>query len=182
MRAEKRRESALALVYQHWPALRDYPGRIKFVDKPPLMPFMPSLARRIWTSADDVRCFNVKDPWCTLIEDGDKPFELRTRRTHFRGPVVIVCSQTRSRTDDAKRWPQKGGPLGVARFIVDIVDCRPAKPSDAKGACCTPAAGEYVWEMRNVRKLKTHVPQPGALTFYKPGKPLLAVLRKEGWL
>lgn len=126
------------------------------------------------------KCFSVKDPWITMIELELKPYELRTRVCHYRGLLVLCASASRSRTKDASKWPQHAGPLGVARCVVEMVDCYPAKRKHAKGAGCMPSEGEYVWEFRHVRKLSTYVPIKGSLSFFQPTDELVAQLRKDG--
>ena len=40
-----------------------------------------------------MKALSVKQPWASLIAGGHKPLEIRSRRTHYRGPVlVLVCS------------------------------------------------------------------------------------------
>ena len=129
-----------------------------------------------------IKCMSIKDPWITMIGKGLKPYELRKRICHHRGMLVLCSSAARSKTEDASMWPQYDGTKGMALYVVDMVDCYPAKPEHTKGAGCRPSEGEWVWELRNVRKLSKSVPVKGSLSFYAPTKALLKQLRKDGFI
>jgi hypothetical protein len=130
----------------------------------------------------EIKCMSIKDPWITMIGEGLKPYELRKRNCHHRGMLVLCSSAARSKTVDASRWPQYDGPKGMALYVVDVVDCYPATPKHAKGAGCRPSEGEWVWELRNVRKLSKPVPVKGSLSFYAPTRALLEQLREDGFI
>lgn len=91
-------------------------------------------------------------------------------------------AEPRSKTEDASKWPEYDGPKGMALYVVDMVDCYPAEPKHASGAGCMPSPGEWVWELRNVRKLSRPVPVKGSLSFYAPTKGLWEQLYKDGFL
>lgn len=128
-----------------------------------------------------VRCLTVKDPWITRIGKGLKPYELRKQYRSHRGMLVLCSSATRSTTKDASAW-EDDGPKGVALYVVDMVDCYPARPEHAEGAGCAPSDGEFVWEMRNVRKLSRPVPVKGSLAFFPPTPELAKQLKKDGFI
>lgn len=38
--------------------------------------------------------------------------------------------------------------MGVSLCLVDLVDCRAARPEDAEGACIAVPEGYFVWEYK----------------------------------
>lgn len=136
------------------------------------------------------RCLSVKDPWIVLIGDERKPFELRKRRTHYRGPVVLCSSASPSRTNDARhareRYARKGtlwvpAPLGFALYVGDLFDCFPAEPGNgthARGACCKLVQGEWCWAFRDVHALPRPIPIKGQLGLYTTPRAILLALRR----
>lgn len=102
------------------------------------------------TSRAEMRVLSVRQPFASLIASGAKTVELRKRSTPYRGPVLILAA--------ARPWPGESigedCPRGVSLCVVDLVDCRPAKPSDAAEAGVTPPAGWFAWELRNPRPVR----------------------------
>jgi hypothetical protein len=85
-----------------------------------------------------MKALSVRQPWTSLIADGKKTIEIRSRRTHYRGPILICSS----------RHPSGDGPKGVAMIVVDLVDCRLARPSDKRRAHISPPPGSWAWIIR----------------------------------
>ena len=110
-----------------------------------------------------MRCLSVRQPWASLIADGRKTIELRSRPLRYRGPLVI-CAASRP-------WSGEHGfelgPTGVALALVEIVDCTPSVPEDAEGACLAPPAGSYSWRLRLIRRLPP-IPVSGKLGLFMP--------------
>lgn len=105
------------------------------------------------------RVLTVRQPHASRIENGTKTVELRKRSTPYRGPVLILAG--------AQPWRgmkvDKTFPRGVALCVVDLVDCRPATPSDETAAGgVAPPEGWFAWELRNPRPV-TRVPVKGGL-------------------
>ena len=92
---------------------------------------------------------------------GLKVIELRSRRTHYRGPLLI-CSSLGACKECIEDWGD--GPRGVALCIVDVVDCRPAT-SDDDQAACHPAEGYFAWVLANVRPIE-QFPVKGKLSMF----------------
>jgi hypothetical protein len=134
------------------------------------------------TRIDLFRCLSVRDPWIRLLGLGVKPFELRKRVTHYRGPVLLCSSAAPSRTDDARaaftRYKRilatHPNPLGHALFVADLVNSWLAvrDAPTTRGACCAPSEGEWVWEFRNVRPLPEPQPVSGFLGLFYPTRAL----------
>lgn len=112
-----------------------------------------------------MRCLSVRQPWAQLIAQGRKTIELRTWATRYRGPIVIVAGKARG-GPRAADWRDVDGPRGAAIAIAELVDCRPARRSDARAACTAPEDGEWAWVLRDVQPIAP-VPQRGRLGLYR---------------
>ena len=107
-----------------------------------------------------MKALSVRSPWAGMIADGVKTLEIRSRRTHYRGPLLIC---------------QSGGGGAVAEVVV--VDCRPFGEQDdaASGGVWTlrpDARTHYAWVLRLVRRV-TSAPIKGRLGFYDVAEHLL---------
>lgn len=109
-----------------------------------------------------MRVLSVRQPWASMIASGVKSIELRSWTTPYRGPVVILAGSS----------PWRGGhdyqlgPLGVSIAVVQLVDVRPAAPSDAAAACLGPPPGHHAWVLRDPRPLPA-VSIKGRLGLYR---------------
>ena len=120
----------------------------------------------------ELRALSVRQPFASLIEVGMKPIELRSWATNYRGQVLILSG---SRPWSGKtEWP-KAGPLGVTLCVVDLVDCRPAQPTDATKACVEPPPEWFAWVLENPRPV-ARVAVKGRLGLYFPDATLLAAV------
>jgi hypothetical protein len=94
----------------------------------------------------------VRQPWASLIASGQKCIELRSWRTHHRGPLVIVASAAPDR-EGLRLFPGCTGPRGVTVALVEVLDVRLATPDDATTALRVPPSGVFAWCLGNVRSL-----------------------------
>ncbi len=102
-----------------------------------------------------MKALSVREPWASLIAAGTKTVEVRSRRTHYRGPVLICASK------------------GKALCIVNIVACRPIGASDRAKACIPdgqPLIG-YAWQLADVQRLTRPFPVKGRLGFFEVTLP-----------
>ena len=112
-----------------------------------------------------VRSLSVRSPWAGLIESGAKTLEIRSRRTHFRGELLIC---------------QSGG--GGAVAIVEVVGCRAFTEADdeASGGVWSQIeksrSNHWAWELRLIRRV-TSDQIKGRLGFYDVP---IAALRSAG--
>jgi hypothetical protein len=88
-----------------------------------------------------------------MIASGAKTLEIRSRRTHYRGPLLICASRG-----------------GGAVAIVELIDCRPfVEVDDAASGYVWSRFPEtrthYVWELRLVRRVTSDTIS-GRLGFY----------------
>jgi hypothetical protein len=107
----------------------------------------------------------IRQPWASLIAQGNKTVEIRSRRTSHRGDLLVVA---------AKQPVWFSCPTGIALAVVSIVDCRPMIPSDAEEACIDYRPGYWAWKLSNVRPVPP-VPvrgMPGIFDFSPPSKNL----------
>ena len=100
-----------------------------------------------------MKALSVRAPWAQFIASGIKTLEIRSRRCHYRGELLIC---------------QSGG--GGAVAIVELCGCRPFTEADdaASGGVWTQhpeARNHFAWEMRVVRRV-TSAPIKGKLSFY----------------
>jgi ASCH domain-containing protein len=104
-------------------------------------------------SSLEVKALSVRAPWAGMIADGRKTLEIRSRRTHYRGELLICESRG-----------------GGAVAVVELVGCRPFAATDdaASGgvwATHPEARAHYAWELRLVRRV-TSAAIKGRLGFY----------------
>ena len=94
-----------------------------------------------------MKALSVKQPWASLLVDGVKTVEVRSWPTDYRGELLICASASpknhfwHDEKDDIKRLLPAGCILG----IVNLVDVRRMKKSDAKGALCDYDPAAYAW-------------------------------------
>jgi hypothetical protein len=98
-----------------------------------------------------MKALTVRQPWAALIASGRKTIELRTWRTHYRGPLVIVSAASRVAWGAVDLAPP--GPRGCTVALVDLVDVRDAHPDDVAGALVVPRGG-FAWVLANARPLQ----------------------------
>jgi hypothetical protein len=136
----------------------------------------------------DYKCLSMLQPWGTLVAEGTKTIETRTWATKHRGDLLLVASKKFDTLDwlpyvppytavhDRSRALGRGaGPvvLGVALCLVDVVDCRPMRPTDVRRACCPYEPGKYAWVLENVRPVRP-VAVEGQLQVFKRRLPELS--------
>jgi len=153
------------------------------------------------TTLTAVRALTIKQPWAFAIAEGFKTVENRSRRTNYRGTLLIHAGVTADRTvpvvrysrDAAIRFDELGGSgnfwdarrlapsafykpqptLALAAVIAtaQLVGCH-----EAADGCCAPwgFADQWHWELADVRPLQSAVARNGALGLWKPDADLLA--------
>ena len=92
-----------------------------------------------------MKSLSVRQPWASLIASGQKTLEIRSRRTHLRGPLLICAAK-----GGATALPPSL-PRGVALCIVDILDCRPMTPADEAAAGVAFRPGHWAWVIAHPR-------------------------------
>jgi hypothetical protein len=79
------------------------------------------------------RALSVRQPWANLICAGQKTVEVRSWQTDYRGTLVI-CASARVDAQAALIHDIDILPLGSTVCLVELVDIRPLRRSDAKAA------------------------------------------------
>lgn len=105
-----------------------------------------------------MKALSVHRHWAELIAVGLKTLEVRSKRTNYRGPLLI-CST---------RKPVVGYetlPGGVMVCVVDVVGDRPMVPSDVAEAGCDFEEKRHVWILANPRRVRP-LPVRGRQGFY----------------
>jgi hypothetical protein len=124
-----------------------------------------------WTpTLKDLPALAIRQPYAWLVVNGIKDIENRSRRTHYRGSVLIHASldenllfadllcelSTRARVDLPDSF-KTGGIVGVA----EIVGCERRHASDWKDP------SSWGWVLANARPLPFKACK-GALGFFRP--------------
>jgi hypothetical protein len=104
----------------------------------------------------------VRQPWAWLIVNGFKPIENRSRRTLYRGPVLIQASSRweprieylrrviRERfAIDLPRYLESGGIIGM----VTLTDCLSPDDYDPAIDSVWREPGQFGWVLHNARPL-----------------------------
>ena len=93
-----------------------------------------------------IRALTVRQPFATMIAEGDKTIELRTMRTHHRGALIIHAGLNDSLFGSFDINSRDGRyPLGCTVAIAHIVDCRHLEPDDAAAAGMDPRLWARHW-------------------------------------
>jgi hypothetical protein len=78
-----------------------------------------------------MRTLTVRQPWASLIASGAKTIEIRSRRTNYRGPIVILAGKG----SDPQCDPDTVYPHGVTLCVVELIDCVPLAPEHQESSC-----------------------------------------------
>lgn len=111
-----------------------------------------------------MKSLSIKNPWITLIAHGYKTIETRKWKTSYRGELLLVGSKR-----------PKGPFAGMAACLVELVDCRPMRPSDEEQAYCHIYPGDYSWILQNIRRVQP-VSITGRLGIYEVPDDLVKLL------
>jgi len=157
----------------------------------------------ILLASPPMRGLTVRQPWAFAIAEGFKTVENRTRRTNYRGPLLIHAGLKHDRSvpivrysrDAAIRLDELGGSgnFWEARGLVPSVFYKPHATlalgaviatarldgcHEAVDGCCAPwgVPGCWHWELADVQPLQTAVARTGALTLWKADADLLGAV------
>ena len=111
-----------------------------------------------------MKALSIQEPWASLIIAGKKTIELRTWRTHYRGPILI------------HRSGKGGGIVGVAE-IVDIIEIKSfGQFQSMQNRHLVPDAffmdRFWGWILRNARPVE-FIPCKGRLGLWEPAEDIL---------
>jgi hypothetical protein len=132
-----------------------------------------------------VKALTIRQPWTDAIVYGTKRTENRTRRTNYRGPILIHAGITPDRGDQARALhiaaTLNGAPIGPDTRGAIIATARLAGCHPAADGCC-PDWGFpecWHWELADVQPLTEPVPARGALGLWTPTPDLLNTIAAQ---
>lgn len=115
-----------------------------------------------------IKTLAIRQPWVTLIAEGDKTIEVRSWSTTHRGPLLLVASGKDLHVDiNGERYTL---PSGIQVCVVDLMDCRPLRKPDLVAACMDDVpdfdvTDQWAWCFANVRQVAP-TPHKGRLRLY----------------
>jgi hypothetical protein len=127
-----------------------------------------------------MKALSVRQPWATLLVEGLKTVEVRSRPTKHRGKLAICASKTPRNifwldpVDKVPRLLHAGCVIG----IVNVLDCRPMLKKDARDALVPYSADAYAWMVEPVTFCKP-VPFSGRLGLYDVPDELLTPIAND---
>lgn len=110
-----------------------------------------------------MKALSLKQPWATMIAEGEKTIETRMWSTRYRGNLLIVSSKAIDRNGPIRF---AHAPTGVAICMATLVDCRPMGIDDVVRAVCCWEAGRFAWILNDVRRVSA-VPIKGQLGLFE---------------
>lgn len=124
-----------------------------------------------------MKAISIRQPWASLIANGEKTIECRSWKTNYRGPLVLCASKGDMECEDGLVIPG-----GVALAVIDLLDVKSMTKADLKGAMMDDFEPEevedvlrgYAWHI----KLQTPilpVPVKGKLNLFEVDIPLEAL-------
>lgn len=124
-----------------------------------------------------MKALTVRQPWADAIAHGPKHTENRTRRTTYRGPLLIHAGLAEDRNALppllTEGWPDE---RGYVVATAQLVGCH-----RADGQCCGNWGflGCWHWELADVQALTAPVPAKGQLGLWNPTAELLAAIADQ---
>lgn len=117
----------------------------------------------------EMKALTVKQPWAWTIVAGYKDVENRSRRTNFRGPLLIHAGAELDPAGFQFLWEAglykalpKDLPLGGLVGMANVVDCTKAYESEWA------SPGSWHWVLDSPREFKNVLPCPGRLGMFYP--------------
>jgi len=116
-----------------------------------------------------VKALTIRQPWAACIVEASKTIEVRTRRTHHRGPLAIHAAARFDSGYSRKDFPDL--PLGAVVGMVQLLDCRPLVPADAEAALFEELTEEdceglWAWVLAEPEELIEPLPCKGYQNFW----------------
>lgn len=123
-----------------------------------------------------MKALTIKQPWATLIMQGDKRFEFRSWKTNYRGDVLIHAGKglDKEAVVRLKKYLPDELPMGKILGKVTITDCVPM--SDEFAAMLSKEnndiytshsfSNNYGFQIENVEVFDTPIDAKGQLGFW----------------
>ena len=154
------------------------------------------------STANEIRCITLYQPFASLIALGAKKIETRSWRTHYRGALLIHAAKAFPRwaRDLCNRGPfatvlREAGyadlasvdpnrlPLGEILVACNLkhcvrigtpgIDLPPAEPERSFGDY---TSGRYAWILTDVQPLRETISTTGSMGLWKPDERVLELL------
>ena len=123
-----------------------------------------------------MKALTIKQPWATLIMQGDKRFEFRSWKTNFRGDVLIHAGKglDKEAVIRLKKYLPDELPMGKILGKVTITDCVPMSDEFAKMLSKENSdiytshsfSNNYGFQIENVEVFDTPIDAKGQLGFW----------------
>lgn len=123
-----------------------------------------------------MKALTIKQPWATLIMQGDKRFEFRSWKTNFRGDVLIHAGKglDKEAVVRLKKYLPDELPMGKILGKVTITDCVPMSDEFAKMLSKENSdiytshsfSNNYGFQIENVKVFDTPIDAKGQLGFW----------------
>jgi len=95
-----------------------------------------------------MKCIFIKQPYCDLILNGVKKYEIRSWKTEYRGSILICASKK----PISPKYNNLN--LGVTICIADLIDIIPFEINMEKMAKIKYIKNNWAWVFKNPRKVK----------------------------
>lgn len=92
-----------------------------------------------------MKAISIKEPWASLIRNGEKTIETRTWKTKYRGKLLLCCSKN----------PYISGISGLAFATADLVEVREMIKEDEVLARCEIYPNAKAWVLENITLIPT---------------------------
>ncbi len=119
-----------------------------------------------------MKALSIKEPWASMIYNGQKTIETRTWNTKYRGWVLLCASKK-----------PKSNLSGNAFAIAEIYHSRPMIALDEPQACCSIYPKAHSWLLKNITPIKPY-PVKGRLSLFNVSVTSPDVVRffwNKGW-
>jgi len=124
-----------------------------------------------------MKVLTIKQPWATLIMQGDKRFEFRSWKTKYRGELLIHAGKGIDKKTALilRKYLPDELPSGKIIGKVTLVDCIKCD-EEFKNMCLkenkdvyakSPFDETYAWQLDNVEVFKEPIEAKGKLSFWK---------------
>lgn len=124
-----------------------------------------------------MKVLTIKQPWATLIMQGDKKFEFRSWQTHYRGELLIHAGKgiDKEAIKRLKKYLPEELPFGKILGKVTLVDCVKMSPEfkemlikENKDIYTDSSFKEkYGWKLENVEKFDEQIEAKGKLSLWE---------------
>ena len=124
-----------------------------------------------------MKVLTIKQPWATLIMQGNKRFEFRSWQTKYRGDILIHAGKgvDKKAMERLSKYLPKELPAGKILGKVTIVDCIKMSPEFKKKLLeenkdiYTDSSFEenYGWQLENVQAFDKQIEAKGKLSLWE---------------